>query len=226
MSLADALNRALTKRLYPFSDISPKRLAHALGVDASALWRWKTGKRALPADALLALIAFFRARGDLAFESEIMSCVPRETLVNTPSGEPGWQVERLPISTLRHPTSQRLAALASTESDLLTAVDNAGLSLEISLYRRVSGKLVFLQAGKSTRMPQRISKTMLGLPSTDWPDRPYCNMVESRVALAEEAGPIYDRRIGLLAGKPAPYECLVLPGSDGFVVTWTNRLAA
>jgi transcriptional regulator with XRE-family HTH domain len=221
MNLSEALHRALAKRLYPYSDISPKRLAHALGVDASALWRWKTGKRALPADALLALIAFFRARGDLAFESEIMSCVPRATFTN---GEP-WQVERLPISTLAHPTAQRLAALAS-ESDLLTAAENAGLLLELSLYRRVSGRLILLQAGKSAQMPQRISKTMVGLSTSEWPDRAYAEMVESRIALAEEEGPIYDHRTGMLTGKAAPYDCLILPAQDDFVASWTKRLAA
>lgn len=221
MSLAAVLDRALTKRLYPESPLGPKHIAHALGIDPATLWRYRTGRIAMPADTLMALIGFFRCRGDFGFEAEIMAGIPRETL---PQKGDSWRVERLPLDALGHPTAQRLASLASSESDLLAAADNAGLLRQCATFRVLGTEVICLSIGSSAGMRPSIRNAMMGLPVDRWPDRPYARVIRDHVLSAKE-GPTYHRLEGTVHGIPAAYKRSLFPAGE-FAVSFTELDAA
>lgn len=243
MKLSEALDRALVRRLYPESPLGPKHIAHALGIDPATLWRYRTGRLVIPGDTLMALIGFWRARGDFGFEAEIMAvsrekevvpyrpeqvsehhnATPRLSLVVAGAARP-WRVERLPLDGLRHPTAQRLASLASSESDLLVAADNAGLLRQCAIFRVYGSEVMNLQIGGSAGMRPSIRNAMMGLPLDRWPDRPYARVIRDHVLSARE-GPSYHRLEGTVHGIKTAYKRSLFPAGE-FSVSFTELEAA
>ncbi len=225
MRLCDILEAALIRRLYPHSAIGQKHVAHALGIDPVTFWRYRTGRTVIPADTLMSLIGFFRVRGDISFESEIMA-VSHETFDQirlAAETDARWSVERLPLDDLEHPAARHLARLAASTADLMTAADNAGLLPELSQFREEGGEVICINVGRSSQMHPAIRNEMVGRPLDRWTDFPYSRMVRTRVLDAIQNGPSCHALDGSVYGIHAPYDTATYPAGNGFVVTLTQR---
>jgi hypothetical protein len=227
MDLASRLDDALTRRLYPHTGLSPKQLAFALGVSDDTLWRYRTGRTSMPANALLALFGFFRARGDTAFECELLVDAHEEAdrqRLAADTAQP-WLVRRLPLDSLRHPTALRLRRVAAVERDLLTAAESAGLLRDCSVFRRTGKEVILIWAGTSAGVRPSIRDTMLGKPPEAWPDFRFARLVREHVLEVQPGAPTYYYMDGCVHGIRAPYRRSAFASGD-IVMTLTERLPA
>lgn len=71
--IAERLDAALERRLWPQSRLGAKQLCYKLGISDDTLRRWRMGETRTPAESLIAMVAFFRSRGDDAFAAEVLA---------------------------------------------------------------------------------------------------------------------------------------------------------
>lgn len=137
-----------------------------------------------------------------------------------------WRVRRLPLGDISHSVPRRLASLASSRQDLLSAASTVGLLRECSIFRLEGTRVVTMQVGDSSPLPWSVKNELTGRNVMARPDVRYAEVIRSHIMDAARDGDSYHFLDGPIDGKRCRWRRPIFACGNGLFLTHTEKVAS